>query len=92
MNKIEHIAKLAKLNIEQTEYSKYEKELNEILNEIKKIEAVDIEGDIMISPITHTRYDLDIIENHISKESAFKNSKRVKGDYIRVPKVIEWDI
>jgi Asp-tRNA(Asn)/Glu-tRNA(Gln) amidotransferase C subunit len=34
------------------------------------------------------KFSPDVIENHISKTDAFKNSKRVKGDYIAVPKVV----
>ncbi len=89
--KVRHIADLAKLNIEDDEMSKYQKQLTDILTEIDKILKVDIKNeDIMISPSDNRNvYSLDVIENHISKNDAFKNAKRVKGDYIVVPKVIE---
>ena len=89
--KVKHIADLAKLNIEDDEMSKYQKQLTDILTEIDKILKVDIKNeDIMISPSDNRNvYSLDVIENHISKNDAFKNAKRVKGDYIVVPKVIE---
>ena len=89
--KVRHIADLAKLNIEDDEMSKYQKQLTDILTEIDKILKVDIKNEeIMISPSDNRNvYSLDVIENHISKNDAFKNAKRVKGDYIVVPKVIE---
>lgn len=89
--KVRHITDLAKLNIEDDEMSKYQKQLTDILTEIDKILKVDIKNeDIMISPSDNRNvYSLDVIENHISKNDAFKNAKRVKGDYIVVPKVIE---
>ena len=89
--KVRHIADLAKLNIEDDEMSKYQKQLTDILTEIDKILKVDIKNeDIMISQSDNRNvYSLDVIENHISKNDAFKNAKRVKGDYIVVPKVIE---
>lgn len=89
--KVKHIADLAKLNIEDDEMSKYQKQLTDILTEIDKILKVDIKNEeIMISPSDNRNvYSLDVIENHISKNDAFKNAKRVKGDYIVVPKVIE---
>ena len=89
--KVRHIADLAKLNIEDDEMSKYQKQLTDILTEIDKILKVDIKNeDIMISPSDNRNvYSLDVIENHVSKNDAFKNAKRVKGDYIVVPKVIE---
>lgn len=88
--KIEHIADLAKLYIKEEEYLKYQQQCTDILSEIEKIVNVETSTDeIMISPCTEiNKLKEDVIENHISKEEAFKNSKRVKGDYITVPKVV----
>ena len=89
--KVNHIADLAKLNIQDNEMEMYQKQLTDILTEIDKILKVDIpDKQIMISPTTNRNcYSEDIIETHISKSDAFKNAKRIKGDYIIVPKVIE---
>lgn len=89
--KVRHIADLAKLNVTSEEMSKYQQQLTDILTEIDKILKVDIKNDeIMISPINNRNcYSDDVIESHISKSDALKNAKRVKGDYIIVPKVIE---
>ena len=46
----------------------------------------------IINKIFKNVFDEDKIEQHLPKEDMFKNAKRVKGDYIIVPKVIEWDI
>jgi aspartyl-tRNA(Asn)/glutamyl-tRNA(Gln) amidotransferase subunit C len=88
--KIEHIANLAKLYIKEDEYKKYQTQCYDILSEIEKIVEVETPiDDIMISPCTEiNKFSPDVIENHISKTDAFKNSKRVKGDYIAVPKVV----
>lgn len=90
-DKVRHIADLAKLNVTSEEMSKYQQQLTDILTEIDKILKVDITNDeIMISPINNRNcYSDDVIESHISKSDALKNAKRVKGDYIIVPKVIE---
>ena len=89
--KVKHIANLAKLNVTEEEMNKYQKQLTDILTEIDKILKVDIANDeIMISPsVNKNCYSEDVIESHISKSDALKNAKRVKGDYIIVPKVIE---
>lgn len=89
--KVKHIADLAKLNVTSEEMSKYQQQLTDILTEIDKILKVDITNEeIMISPINNRNcYSEDVIESHISKSDALKNAKRVKGDYIIVPKVIE---
>ena len=89
--KVDHIATLARLNIKEEEYSKYQVQLNDILTEIDKIIDVEIKEDsIMISPsYNHNCFSSDEIENHISRQEALKNAKRVTGDYITVPKVVE---
>ena len=89
--KVRHIADLAKLNVTSEEMSKYQQQLTDILTEIDKILKVDITNDeIMISQSNNRNcYSDDVIESHISKSDALKNAKRVKGDYIVVPKVIE---
>lgn len=89
--KVKHIADLAKLNVTSEEMSKYQQQLTDILTEIDKILKVDITNEeIMISPSNSRNcYSEDVIESHISKSDALKNAKRVKGDYIIVPKVIE---
>lgn len=89
--KVKHIADLAKLNVTSEEMSKYQQQLTDILTEIDKILKVDIKNEeIMISPSNNRNcYSEDVIESHISKSDALKNAKRVKGNYIIVPKVIE---
>lgn len=88
--KIEHIADLARLYIKEEEYPKYQQQCTDILSEIEKIVSVEVSTDeIMISPVTEiNKFTDDIVEDHISKTDAFKNSKRIKGDYITVPKVV----
>ena len=88
---VNHIADLAKLKVEENEMKKYQQQLTDILTEIDIILNVEIQTtEIMISPsFNQNVYSEDNPENHISKEEAIKNAKRVKGDYIIVPKVIE---
>ena len=88
---VNHIADLAKLKVEENEMKKYQQQLTDILTEIDKILNVEIQTtEIMISPsFNQNVYSEDNPENHISKEKKKKNAKRVKGDYIIVPKVIE---
>src|SRR5574344_1411697 len=88
---IDHVADLARLHVDESEYPLYEKQLYDILKEIEKIESVDVEGetDIMISPSTNINcYSNDQIGPMLSKEDVFKNVKHSNGDYIVVPKVV----
>lgn len=90
IDKVKHIANLAKLNIKDEEMSKYQKQLTDILTEIDKIVEVDIDEDIMISPSDNkNNYSKDEAELHIDRNLAFKNAKNVKSNYITVPKALE---
>jgi len=84
--KIEHIANLAKLELEDN----YQSEIEEFLTEIKEITELEVDKDIMISSsFNQDVFFNDITGTHINREQAFKNSKMKDGDYIVVPKVVE---
>lgn len=88
---VEHVADLARLHVDEAEYPLYEKQLYDILSEVKKIEDVDVDGEeeIMISPSNNVNcYSNDQIGPMLSKEEVFKNVKHSNGDYITVPKVV----
>ncbi len=86
---VDHVAELARLHVSDNEYPLYEKQLFDILKEIKKIEDVSVDCDIMISPSTNINtYSNDVIGPMLSKEEIFKNVKTTNGDYEVVPKVI----
>ena len=88
---VRHIADLAKLNIKDEEIEKYQKQLSDIMTEIDKIVEVEIENDDIMISLTDNKncYSEDVVEQHISRDDAFKNAKNVKANYITVPKVIE---
>ena len=88
---VDHVADLARLHVDESEYVKYQKQLYDILSEVNKIESVDVEGEteIMISPCTNTNcYSSDQVGPMLSKEEVFRNVKNSNGDYIVVPRVI----
>lgn len=83
-----HVANLAKLDINDSEVDKYQTQLNDILTEIEKIESVDIDGDIMISPSTNiNRFNDDEI-NHIDKIEVLARASISNGDFIVVSRVL----
>lgn len=88
---VNHVADLARLNINQDEYELYGKQLYDILEEINKINDVKLTTDeIMISSIDfNNRYSIDEIKSMLNKEEIFKNVKHSNGDFIVVPKVLD---
>lgn len=90
-SEVDHVAELAKLYVNDSEYPIYEKQLYDILSEINKIEEVDVSSDdeIMISPSNNVNeYSNDTIGPMLSKEDIFKNVKHSNGDFIVVPTVV----
>lgn len=88
---VDHVAHLARLYVDEKEYDLYAHQLYDILEEINKIEQVDLEGEsnIMISPCTNTNcYSQDQVGPMLSKEEIFRNVKHSNGDYIVVPRVV----
>lgn len=86
-----HVAKLAHLELSEQEKETYSIHLAAILNDIEKINNVELERDqeIMISSTTNQNEYHEVTEfESIGKEEALKNSKLSDGDYIVVPKVI----
>jgi len=83
-----HVAHLARISIEDTEVEIYQKELNEILNEMKKINEVDVKNDeILISPSDNKniyREDIPINEDIDILSSAPKTN----GNYIEIKRFV----
>ena len=83
-----HVADLARINIEEDEIDKYQKQLNDILNEMQRINEVDIKNEeILISPTLNKnvyREDIGITDNiDISK-----NAPKTNGNYIEIRRIV----
>jgi len=91
---IEHIAKLARIELTEKEKEKFSNELSSILNYVEKLNEVDTESVKAIQQITGlnniTRSDIEIrnpkseIRNNILNEASSK-----KDNYFKVPKILE---
>ena len=87
---VKHVADLAHISITEQEEEMYLTQLNDILNEIKKIEEVNVDDEeIMISSVDKINCYKDDEPGVMDKrEELLKNSKLRKGDFIVVPKVL----
>lgn len=87
---VKHVADLAHISITEQEEDMYLTQLNDILNEIKKIEEVNVDDEeIMISSVDKINcYKNDEPGVMDKREELLKNSKLRKGDFIVVPKVL----
>ena len=88
---VEHIAKLAKLEIREDEINKFTSQFNKVLEYVEKLNELDTEN---IEPLSHpvegeNVFREDILKKSIPTTDALKNSAFNDEEYFKVPKVIK---
>ena len=89
---LEHISKLALLDLSDKEKNKLAKELGDILNYFKKLNDLDTTE---VKPMTHPIEGLknvfreDIPWKSLSNEEALKNAKHTKDGYFKASRVLK---
>ena len=89
--RVEQLAKLARLQFEGEEKIKIREDLDKILDMCESLKQVDTEGVEPLIYMTETQTELreDKVLQAITKEEALKNAPKSDSDFFRVPKVIE---
>lgn len=87
---INRLAELSKLEFDDTAKVKIEKDLQNILNLVEKLNEVDVTGIEPLIYLTDEKNILreDIVQGEVSKEEALSNAPLADSDYFKVPKVI----
>ena len=89
---INHISKLALLDLTDEEKEKLSSELSDILNYFKKLDDLDTNN---VEPMTHP---IDGLKNvfredepweSLSNEEALKNAKYKKDGYFKAPRILK---
>ncbi len=91
MKDVEHVARLARLELSAAEKERMRKELDGILSYIDKLRAVDTRG---VEPTSHAvpltnvmRDDTEVAS--LPQEEMLANAPDRHGELFRVPKIIE---
>ena len=82
-----HVANLARINVSEEDIEKYKIQLKQILNEIERINEVNADDDILISPTSNKnvyREDIGIDENI----DVLKNAPKKSGNYIEIKRFV----
>ena len=86
---VEHVAKLARLELTDEEKEKFTHQLSDVLRHVEKMNEVDTEG---VEPMNHPidfsnvmREDVKIYEN--TRDELMQNAPDVEGDFFKVPKI-----
>ena len=85
-----HVAELARLGLTEEEVPLVEKELNDVLSFMAKLNELDTEG---ISPTTHVLdlYNVfreDLVLESMGVEDVLANAPDREEDYFRVPSIL----
>ena len=89
---LDHVSKLALIELSEEEKVKLSEELSKIIKYFKKLEDLDT---INIKPLTHPIEDLknvfreDIPWKSLSKEEALRNAKNTKNGYFKAPRILK---
>jgi aspartyl-tRNA(Asn)/glutamyl-tRNA(Gln) amidotransferase subunit C len=88
---VEYVANLARLEVTKAEKEKFTAQLNDILLYIDKLNELDTKG---VEPMSHAisvtnAFREDKILDSIGTENSLANAPDARGEFFRVPKVID---
>ena len=90
---VEHMAKLARIELTEKEKKKFQKELSSILDYVEKlnnVNAKDIESIKQITGLKDVMREDEVQSPKPKVQSKLlKNAPSKKDDYIKVPKILE---
>ncbi len=89
--RVEQLAKLARLKFEGADKDQIREDLDKILDMCESLKQVNTDGVEPLIYMTETQTELrdDNVVQEISKDQALKNAPKADSDFFRVPKVIE---
>ena len=91
LKEVEHVARLARLELGAEDKERMRRELDGILSYIDKLRALDTEG---VEPTSHAVPLLNVMRDDLAGASfplsdMLANAPDRAGDFFRVPKIIE---
>ena len=88
---VEYVAKLARLEVTEREKEKFTAQLNDILLYIDKLNELDTAG---VTPMSHAiavtnAFREDTMRESLGTQKALGNAPDTRGEFFRVPKVLD---
>ena len=90
---VRHVAKLARLALDEATLQKLTPQLESILGyvaQIERVDVADVEPLAHVAPLTNVLRD-DKVEPSLSLEDVLRNAPDTDGRFFKVPKVIGGD-
>lgn len=87
---VEHVAHLARINLEEEDIEKYRVQLKKLIDDIDKIKDIkNYDEELLITPVTHnSELRSDEIGNMLDYKEAMKNVPNSNGNFVEVPVMI----
>ncbi len=88
---VEHVARLARLALTESERARMREQLSAILQYIDKLKAIDVEG---VEPTSHAVPLVNVMRDDepgpcLPQSDALANAPDRAGEFFRVPRIIE---
>ena len=89
---LEHVSKLALLDLTEEEKDRFSEQLSDLLNYFKKLNDLDTSN---VEPMTHPIEGLknvfreDVSGESLSNEEALKNAKHTKDGHFKTPRILK---
>lgn len=88
---ISRLAHLARLELSGAEREKIQKDLNNILGMVEKLNELDTAS---VEPLVYVSEEQnvlreDVVQNQLARARGLQNAPKQNGDYFEVPKVID---
>ena len=86
---VEHVAKLARLELTDAEKEKFTKQLGDVLKYVEQMNEVDTTN---VKPMAHA-FDIvnvmreDKVVNEVSREALMQNAPEEENGFFKVPKI-----
>jgi len=86
---VEHVARLARLNLSEEEKVKFSKQLGDILKYMEQLNEVDTTG---VEPMNHPIDFSNVMREDVpsydcTREELMANAPEIEQDYFKVPKI-----
>lgn len=91
LDEVKHVARLARLELDEAELLEFQGELNALLTHFEDIQKIDVTG---LEPKPHAVslvnvYSDDIAEQGLTRDQALKNAAKSRAGLFIVPAIIE---
>jgi aspartyl-tRNA(Asn)/glutamyl-tRNA(Gln) amidotransferase subunit C len=93
LDDVRHVAKLARLSIDESMLQKFTGQLEHILEYVDKLRSLDVQG---VEPMAHALplhnvLREDVVEPSLPIDKVLQNAPETDGRFFKVPKVIGGD-